>query len=149
LKKLLYILFIMLCSVMVGSFVYTLVLNDYDVEKAFILGYKLNQIQSGSMEPIIHTKDYVLSKVVTFEDVQVGDIITYQCQTENTKDYEQYNGEVVMHRVVEKTDKYVKTKGDANESVDPWNVYPNDVISKVVCNLSTKTDLRQVSRSVN
>lgn len=39
-EKLLYILFIMICSVMVGSFVFRLVLNDNDVEKAFILSPK-------------------------------------------------------------------------------------------------------------
>ena len=139
-KNFIKIIFILIGFSIIGTFVYSLYINHFDFNKASVLGYKLNNVLSGSMSPVINTDDYVLSKTIKYEDIKIGDIITYQCKSK-VKGYEQYENAIIIHRVIEKNDEYLITKGDANEINDPWNVYPNDIISKCVYNINTTTKL--------
>jgi len=90
-----------------------------------ILGWKFNPVVSGSMDPLIKTGDVVATQQVDPANVKVGDIITY---------YSPQIGKVVVHRVIEKQEgeqlNFV-TKGDANESADPYLVPSENVLSKV------------------
>lgn len=140
-KKLLKAVFYTLYILIIGSFLYSIIANNFDFNKASVLGYKINHVMSGSMNPIIQTDDYILSKAANFNDVKVGDIITYRCSAKDLKGYEKYQDEIIIHRVIEKNDDYLKTKGDANEIADPWNVYPNDVISIATYDLTKKINL--------
>jgi signal peptidase len=85
-------------------------------------------VLSGSMEPEIQAGDVVVVKEVPTEDIEVGDVITYDS-----------NGELggertdrVTHRVIDvrQTDSGTafKTQGDANEDPDPGLVQPSQVI---------------------
>lgn len=116
---------------------YSFVKHDNDPNKIFICGFKLNKLASGSMAPEIKTGDIVLSKDVKFEDIKVGDVISYEC---SAKDLHEKQDRVVMHRVIKKTDTYIKTKGDFNKVKDPWTVKPEQVVSKYVYNFSTEFD---------
>ena len=125
--------------IVLSSYIYTYVQNDNDINKINLFGYIFNYVQSGSMSPEIDTYDVVVSKRATFDEVNVGDIITYECNYaigENGEIHPSPKTIIVIHRVIEKGDGYLRTKGDANEVEDPWQVMPNQVISKYVKNLT-------------
>jgi len=84
--------------------------------------YKVLIVQSGSMEPTIHTGSVVITKpAITY---QVGDIITYgiisKTQTPTT------------HRIHAIENGKFVTKGDANNAPDMSSVPANRIIGKVL-----------------
>ena len=100
-----------------------------------LLGYQRYAIVSGSMEPTIPTGSVVYTKPVPVSELAVGDVITFVPPSE----YE--FTQPVTHRIVEITPAaqgtevagkpvpegtpQIKTKGDANEAVDPWTMVPD------------------------
>lgn len=124
--------------VILSSYLYSFYINHGDYHKMNLFGYIFNYVQSGSMEPEIKTYDFVISKATTFDDVNVGDIITYECNYDQDEDgniVPRSKPVIVIHRVIEKGDGYIRTKGDANEVEDPWQVMPNEIVSKYVCTI--------------
>ena len=100
-----------------------------------LLGYHRYVIVSGSMEPGIGTGSVVYARPVPVEDLKVGDIITFVPPPE-------YDiKEPVTHRIAEitvpdsgeqKGQRLFRTKGDANDSRDPWTMTLNqDVQDRV------------------
>lgn len=90
-----------------------------------ILGWQFNTVMSGSMDPALKVGDVVAAQQVDPTDIEVGDIITYRSPQ---------LGKVVVHRVVEKHEGnqlHFRTKGDANDSPDPYLVPAENVLSKV------------------
>ena len=80
-------------------------------------------IGSNSMESYLHRGDVVIVEKLSdnqINNIQIGDVLVYN------KD-----NIVVVHRVSEVNQNYFKTKGDNNENVDNWLVYPKDVIGVV------------------
>lgn len=92
-------------------------------------GIKSYVILSGSMEPEINIKDTVIVKEVTEDELQNGDIIAFrEGQT------------VITHRIIDIVNedgitKY-KTKGDANNSEDDYNITINQIEGKVITSIS-------------
>ena len=86
-----------------------------------IIGFKPYVIKSGSMVPTFEVGDVAYTKKVAFSSLKDGDIIGFRLD-DNT---------IVTHRVKEKHDSYIITKGDANETEDAKYVYENDLIGKV------------------
>ena len=87
-------------------------------------------VQSGSMEPAIHTGSIVFVKDVPAQEVEVGDVITFA---------ESRASASTTHRVIEKHDegggmRFV-TKGDANDARDPEPVYPRNLIGVVILSI--------------
>ena len=82
--------------------------------------YPLATITSGSMWPVLKENDLVLMQGATGSDVAVGDIIVFR----NPKGF-------TIHRLIEKADGKLITKGDAN-SVEDSPIGGEDVIGKVV-----------------
>lgn len=93
-----------------------------------LLGYHRYVIVSGSMEPAIPIWSVVYDKEVSVADLEVGDVITFVPPPE-------YNIALpVTHRIVEITSapeearetaaagRLFRTKGDANETPDPWTM---------------------------
>lgn len=85
--------------------------------------YKIFTVQSGSMEPAIHTGSLIFVKPL--DGYKKGDIVTRA-----TKD-----GKVtVTHRIIEeaqeKGEVYFKTKGDANDGEDTEKVFKKEIIGK-------------------
>ncbi|HEU5318483.1 MAG TPA: signal peptidase I [Chloroflexota bacterium] len=86
--------------------------------------YETFIVRSGSMEPSIHTGALVIVQPVQPADVRVGDVITFRRpeDPDNT----------ITHRVVEvragapaaglPAVPVFRTKGDANNVADPWDV---------------------------
>lgn len=87
--------------------------------------YKILVVQSGSMEPSIHTGSIVVVKPDT--DYKVGDIITFGA---NTKTQIPTTHRIVEIRLEEGQMVY-KTRGDANNSEDIKEVSMKDIIGKV------------------
>ena len=133
--------------VILSSYIYTFVQNDNDINKMNAFGYIFNYVQSGSMAPEINTYDVVISKRATFDEIEVGDIITYECNYAigvNGDIQPSPKTMIVIHRVIEKGDGYLRTKGDANEVEDPWQVMPDQVVSKYVKNLRQLKDWKNI-----
>ncbi|MDJ0356103.1 signal peptidase I [Paenarthrobacter sp. PH39-S1] len=82
-----------------------------------VLGYQTSTMLTGSMSPLINPGDVVVSVPVPVGDIKVGDIITYHIPVGEQQ--------VETHRVVDLSrnaqgSTAVRTKGDANNGVDPW-----------------------------
>lgn len=81
------------------------------------LGYRTMTMLTGSMAPMIEPGDVTVVTPIAVEDVTEGMVITYHQPIGDRS--------LVTHRVVEvQRDAAgtvsVRTKGDANEAVDPW-----------------------------
>ena len=91
-----------------------------------LLGYERYVIVSGSMVPTIPVGSLVYDEVVPVEDLEVGDIITFVPPPEYNVD------DPVTHRIhsIEVAgrdsnlagERVIRTKGDANDDVDPWKM---------------------------
>ncbi len=86
------------------------------------LGYETYNIVSDSMEPTISKGTLVLSKQIEPSELSEGDIIVFHS-----------NGIPVCHRVVynDSFNKTLTTKGDANETEDPF-ILPYDGVIGIV-----------------
>jgi signal peptidase I len=87
----------------------------------FPLGLKPYTVRSGSMEPDIDTGDIVVTSTIHASEAGVGDIVTF-------KDPEG-SGDLITHRVraVRREGDQLNfvTRGDANNTVERWNI-PTD-----------------------
>ena len=88
-----------------------------------LIGYKSFAVVSGSMEPNIHVGSIVYTKEVEFNDLEVGDIISYQISGDT----------IVTHRInsINSDKQTIVTKGDANETVDGSEVNINQIVGRV------------------
>ena len=84
-------------------------------------GYRLIAIGSNSMKPIYSKGDAIIYQKVDVKDLQVGDIIAFE-----------KNNIIVTHRIAIIENDYIKTKGDANNSVDPFSLTGHEVLGKVI-----------------
>lgn len=88
---------------------------------AYFLGpFRLVAVVSGSMEPTIPTWSLCVINIRRpYEKIQVGDVIVYLRRSDGAR---------IIHRVIEKTEEGLVTKGDANRvddgvSTDADNYY--------------------------
>ncbi|MGN6302560.1 MAG: signal peptidase I [Angustibacter sp.] len=84
-------------------------------------GYRLYAVRTGSMTPTYPTGSLLLDAPARPGLPRVGQVITFR-----TSDG------LVTHRVHELTPAGIKTKGDANESPDPWTLPQRNVEGAVV-----------------
>ena len=82
-------------------------------------GYHIYIVHTGSMMPTLRPGDAVLDRPAP-RAVGPGEIVTFTVHSGPDS--------VVTHRVASVTDGAIKTKGDANRSVDPWTVQAADVV---------------------
>ena len=76
----------------------------------FVLGYKPVVVLSGSMKPAYPIGSMIYYKVADFEDIKVGDAITFKLG----------GGALATHRVIQKDaeNQVFTTKGDNNATAD-------------------------------
>lgn len=84
-----------------------------------VLGFDRYAIMGGSMRPTFEVGSAVFSEDVPVEALRVGDVITYVPPASTGIDT------LVTHRIVEIAEAedgrpLLTTKGDANQSADPW-----------------------------
>lgn len=86
-----------------------------------LMGYRVFNVISGSMEPTYSVGDLIYVKEVNPYDIKEGMVITFVLNEELV---------VATHRVVEvdTENQYFHTKGDANDTADSAPVHFNNVI---------------------
>lgn len=89
-----------------------------------IFKYQLIAIASNSMNPVFYRGDAIIMERKDDNTIKVGDIIVFQ-----------HDGAMIIHRVIEviEADKQMivyKTKGDNNDSPDPYIVSSDQIIGK-------------------
>lgn len=90
-----------------------------------LIGIEYKEILSGSMSPVINVGDIVFIKDVSMDDIEINDVIAYDL------------GEsVIVHRVVERTEDGLITKGDAVSQKDANVVKEENINGKVLFHLS-------------
>lgn len=110
-----------------------------------LLGYRTSTMLTASMEPGIAPGDVVLTVARPAQDVQVGDVISYQIPIEDHR--------VETHRVTQvdrATDGTIsiRTKGDNNSNVDPWTaVLEQDTVWEVQAVIPELGNLIQTMRT--
>ena len=79
-----------------------------------IFGVRPMIVVSGSMEPVLPVGSLVVTKAVTADEVEVGDVVGYW--TGN-----RFIGinPIILHRVIAITEEGYLLKGDNNETADP------------------------------
>ena len=90
------------------------------------IGWRVDAVLSGSMEPEVKVGSLVVTHSVDAEEIEVGDIITFYPSTAEEK--------MVTHRVIgigHSSSLYFETKGDANETPDPSTVPARNLVGKV------------------
>lgn len=89
-----------------------------------LVGYMPFAIISPSMTPLYKVGDMVYVKSTDFEDINVGDVITFVVDE---------SGKTATHRVVEvnREERYFRTKGDANKTEDGAAVIYENVVGTV------------------
>lgn len=91
-------------------------------------GYRHFYIASESMEPVIRTGQFVMTKTIEPDNVQIDDIVAYR---DNERDI------VIIHRVIDIREddlgnKLFTFKGDNNNFVDPYDVTEDMILYKVI-----------------
>lgn len=91
-------------------------------------GNMIMVVTSDSMLPALKPYDMIVVKRVSIDEVNVGDIITFDSHIEGIG--------IIAHRAIEVFDDHgkigISTKGDNVEEPDGWVVHDEDFVGKVV-----------------
>ena len=103
--------------IIIGAYyMYQVIIQKKDYANLF--GYSLFEVATGSMKPTIQIGDVVIVKIT--KDVNENDIIVY------------IDGDdIITHRLVEKSENNIVTRGDANNSEDK-PIQENMIIGQVI-----------------
>lgn len=103
--------------------VYACIAAYLAIAAPLVLGFRPVIVLSGSMEPAYGVGSIIYYKKAPFEEIQVGDPITFHGEDASV---------LITHRVVEKHDaeRAFETEGDANGSRDPGMVAYANVAGK-------------------
>lgn len=106
-----------------SAIVYVCIIGFLAIAAPLVMGYHPVVVLSGSMEPTYHVGSVIYYKAAPFEQINVGDPITFVGAE---------GGAMVTHRVVEKdeTARAFGTEGDANDGRDPGMVPYSNVVGK-------------------
>jgi signal peptidase I len=87
-----------------------------------ILPYRVYAVRTGSMTPLYPTKSLVVVRVGTYH---VGQVVTYV-----------KGSGLITHRLIAMhADGTIDTKGDANQTDDPWHVNRSAIVGGVIYGL--------------
>jgi signal peptidase I, archaeal type len=128
-------IFLVLTILLAILAIYSALANSENPQEAYVLGYKPVIIKTGSMEPTLKTDCLIIIKKAEFDDLKVGDIITYQMDSGEEKKF-------VTHRIVDKAASSIQTKGDANESIDGYILTEKEIRAKVVAVFNFVADMQ-------
>jgi signal peptidase len=97
------------------------------------LGLNISSVLTNSMEPKLKVGDAVVYVSATYKDPQVGDIIVFQAPLDD----ETLNMNIV-HRWSSTTDTgKIVTRGDNNDTRDPWLLEKEDIKGVMVTSIPT------------
>lgn len=95
-----------------------------------VFGYRMLRVMSDSMEPVFGSGDCIIVKELPFDEIKVGDIITFSSADPALL------GSLNTHRIVDiAEDRITKetifyTKGDNNSWVDDYTTCYEDIVGK-------------------
>lgn len=105
-----------------------------------LFGYRLFEVQTGSMEPTIMTGDTILTKEYKdTSDIQIGDIVVFKNdQIWINVGKPELKGNYIVHRVVyiDRTEGYIITLGDNNYGMRDPQTNLSSVEAKYVAKFS-------------
>ncbi|CAI3426490.1 signal peptidase I [Enterococcus cecorum] len=108
------LIFVVLIGILVNA-------NSAPEGKGFF-GFKGYTVLSNSMRPTFSAGDYVVDKIVPYNSIKQGDVISYHIDGHT----------IVTHRVKEVTDKGFIMQGDANNAQDAFTVTKDHFIGKMI-----------------
>lgn len=117
---------------------YSAFVNRNDPNNAYVLGIKPIYIKTGSMEPALLTDSIAIVKKCDISDVQKDDIIVFRKEDK-----------LIVHRVMDKEDGYVKTKGDNNKIYDNFSVYPEEIQAKVIFSMNWIANFKHEIKAIS
>lgn len=117
---------------------YSAFVNRNDPNNAYVLGIKPIYIKTGSMEPALLTDSIAIVKKCDISDVQKDDIIVFRKEDK-----------LIVHRVMDKEDGYVKTKGDNNKIYDNFSVYPEEIQAKVIFSMNWIANFKHEIKTIS
>lgn len=135
LKKILGIFFGVIVALLICVTVIVSVTNKKNNKPTFIFGYSLLWVVTGSMEPQIPARSYILTKYYDGGDIEEGEVITFICKDPSSEAY----GSLITHRVEAVTAEGLKTKGDNNPAADSFIVQKEDVVAVSFVSLPVAT----------
>lgn len=113
--------------IIISFFAFLLIFQSTFLKNKSIFGYRSYVIASNSMYPVLEYGDVILVKDISFDDIEIGDIITYQGNNGELKN------KIITHEVIDinyvNDVKVLVTKGRANTGIDPY-VYPEQIYGK-------------------
>jgi signal peptidase I len=93
-----------------------------------LTGYRSMTVLTGSMEPTLETGSVVVDEVIHPTEARVGDIVTFTDPANSKRQ--------ITHRLrsarVEGNTAHMVTKGDANDTVETWDVPVDGEIGRVI-----------------
>ena len=107
-----------------------IVFNIFSAMNKSFLGFRIYRVESGSMEPTLKVNDLIIVK--TMRDYNIGDIVTFKDE-----------GQYITHRIVEKDNDMITTKGDSNNTKDP-TINKNQIVGRVIYQCKVLGILRQL-----
>ena len=120
------IVILILIGIILAAYVIDIKIRDSRVQAPLYSAYV---IVSGSMEPIIKTRDAVVVRRCKIDDIKIGDVVTYRSMDDA------FYGILITHRVVNienvNGQKLFVTKGDNNETIDRSPIKFEQVLGKV------------------
>lgn len=120
-KKLASILFNTVATIVVLVVLLFSLLNFLSAPQASgLFGFKGYTVMSNSMEPRFSAGNYIIDRVIDYDAVKIGDVISYEDSTQT----------IVTHRAVEKTADGIKVQGDGNDFADKTVVTKDNLIGK-------------------
>lgn len=113
--------------IIISFFAFLLIFQSTFLKNKSIFGYRSYVIASNSMYPVLEYGDVILVKDINFDDIEIGDIITYQGNNGELKN------KIITHEVIDinyvNDVRVLVTKGRANTGIDPY-VYPEQIYGK-------------------
>lgn len=99
-------------------------------DEAYLFGFKPVYVLTGSMEPTLREHSVCIVQKTTYDDVKVDDMIMYTI-----------DDKTITHRIIEKTELGIRTKGDNNNVEDAYLLQPENINAKVVLRLNIVADI--------
>lgn len=135
LKKVAKIIEVILIAIIIFISLIIIIQRFSNNEKSF-LGYRIFRVETGSMVPKYLVGDVILVKDQKFEQLKIGDDLTYNGLSGNVA------GKIITHQIIEieivNGKKIIHTKGIANSQEDP-EIFEEQIIGKVITKMNILT----------
>ncbi|MDO8578832.1 MAG: signal peptidase I [Dehalococcoidales bacterium] len=108
------------------SLMFLLMLSAFAIYMTPHFGWRVDGLRSGSMAPQLNTGDMVITRPAAVETVKINDIIIFRSLDKRQN--------LISHRVIgieTNPSLAFQTKGDANESPDPFTVPAGNLVGEL------------------